>query len=265
MDYYAHKKTMSEAAKAHHLTVSKECEDQIRWSTEHTIVYGGVGRHPQIYPASLTPSVFYLDADTVRAAALASQKFAGKKIAVLDFASYQNPGGKYMEGSSAQEEMLCHASTLYECLEAQKNYYDWNRQHKNRALYTDRALYVPSVLFNFRDYRFKADVIACAAPNRTVYMRYFSSEPNADMKNTNALRSRIAFIKAIAEENHVDVFISGAFGCGVFGQDQDEVAREFYNAFHTSSVSTVIFAAPAGINAKNAEAFRKVFGRPRTL
>ena len=34
------------------------------------------------------------------------------KIAVLNFASYKNPGGKFLIGSSSQEESLCHDSFL---------------------------------------------------------------------------------------------------------------------------------------------------------
>lgn len=69
------------------------------------------------------------------------------KTAVLNFASYKNPGGKFMEGSSAQEECLCHASTLYNVLKQFPVYYQWNRVHNNRALYTNRALYSEDVIF----------------------------------------------------------------------------------------------------------------------
>ena len=41
-----------------------------------------------------------------------------ESICALNFASYKNPGGKFMDGSSAQEECLCHESILYEVLSA---------------------------------------------------------------------------------------------------------------------------------------------------
>lgn len=35
-----------------------------------------------------------------------------QKMAVLNFASYKNPGGMFIKGSKAQEECLCHESFL---------------------------------------------------------------------------------------------------------------------------------------------------------
>ena len=56
------------------------------------------------------PEVRFLNTDSVSAIFAC----AGEgKTAVLNFASYKNAGGKFIEGSSAQEECLCHESFLY--------------------------------------------------------------------------------------------------------------------------------------------------------
>ena len=41
-------------------------------------------------------------------------------IVALNFASYKNPGGQFINGSMAQEESLCHASMLYPVLNSSK-------------------------------------------------------------------------------------------------------------------------------------------------
>ena len=53
---------------------------------------------------------------TLEAAKRLSEKYSGKRIAVLNFASATNPGGGVARGSSAQEESFCRCSTLYPCL-----------------------------------------------------------------------------------------------------------------------------------------------------
>lgn len=70
------------------------------------------------------------------------------------------------------------------------------------------------------------------------------------------MRSRIKFVLDIAKENQVDLLILGAYGCGVFGQDAEEVAeifREYLNTTH-KCFEKVIFAIPKGRD-KNFDAF----------
>jgi uncharacterized protein (TIGR02452 family) len=87
-------------------------------------------------------------------------------MAVLDFASYVNPGGGYDRGAWAQEEALCAESTLFNILRTQKAWYGQNRSRNlNCELYRNRALVVPKVRFERDDYHSYADIIVAAAPN----------------------------------------------------------------------------------------------------
>lgn len=171
-----------------------------------------------------------------------------KKIAVLNFASFKHPGGMFLEGSSAQEESLCHESNLYNILSSFKNTYYYNNSlYTYKNLYCDKALYSPNVVFERDDYRFLCDVITCAAPNKRAGQQY---NHVTDEENSNALRNRIKFVLDIAEAEKVDVLILGAFGAGVFGQDPSEVAETFihYLKANNYSFKYVIFAVPTKSN-----------------
>lgn len=182
-----------------------------------------------------------------------------EKTAVLNFASYKNPGGMFLNGSRAQEECLCHASYLYNVLrQFEGSFYAWNRQHKNRALYLDRALYTPWVLFEQDGASVCCNVITCAAPNKSVAQKY---QNVSDAENTSVLRQRIQFVLDIAEHNYVDTLILGVYGCGVFGQDASEVAGIFKECLSSTHrcFKKVVFAIPEGRDG-NLQAFRSVFG-----
>jgi uncharacterized protein (TIGR02452 family) len=172
----------------------------------------------------------------------------GKKVAALNFASYKEPGGKFLEGSTAQEESLCHTSFLYNVLREHQDYYDENRKNLNRGLYTNAAIYSPDVGFT-KDSGFNwasADIITCAAPN------WGTAEKNGVNHDENllALTSRCLFVLDIALANKVDTLILGAYGCGVFKQDPVEVCNTFLELLDRfgKTFDTVVFAIPASGN-----------------
>ena len=173
------------------------------------------------------------------------------KVTALNFASYRNPGGKFIDGSNAQEECLCHESNLYNILRNFTSYYKENNSKPNKNLYTDRALYSPNVVFNRGDRIVKADVITCASPNWTAARKWNVSQ----VENTLVLAQRIQFIKDIAELEAVDVLILGAWGCGVFGQNPRTVARLFDFIFRESEIKNIVYAVPGGLNSDNFKAF----------
>ncbi len=191
--------------------------------------------------------------------AYAATRKPQERMAVLNFASYKNPGGRFMDGSMAQEEALCHASYLYNVLGRFRNsYYNWNEQHKNRALYTDRALYSPGIRF-FRNEEESAvcDVLTCACPNKTAAQKY---QNISDKENALALASRIRFLIQVAVAEHVDTLILGAYGCGVFGQDPKEVAFWFNSCLKDFKFGKVVFAIPnTGAGARNYWPFIEAF------
>ena len=177
--------------------------------------------------------------------------------AVLNFASYNNPGGNFINGSKAQEECLCHESYLYNVLKGRIGYYKINHKNKNRSLYTDRALYSPNVRFTKECKDVFCDVITCAAPNKTAAQKYYDV---SDEENSEVLKERIEFVLKIAQDNGVDNLILGAYGCGVFGQDPLEVAKIFkeFLSGKYKCFNKVIFAIPNKLEV-NYRCFQRIF------
>ena len=177
--------------------------------------------------------------------------------AVLNFASYNNPGGNFINGSKTQEECLCHESYLYNVLKGRIGYYKINHKNKNKCLYTDRALYSPNVRFTKECKDVFCDVITCAAPNKTAAQKYYNV---SDEENSKVLKERIEFVLKIAQDNRVDNLILGAYGCGVFGQDPLEVAKIFkeFLSGKYKCFNKVIFAIPNKLEV-NYRCFQRIF------
>lgn len=182
-------------------------------------------------------------------------RYSKDKTAVLNFASYKYPGGGFITGMMAQEEALCHSSTLYNVISTFTDYYEWNQNNKNKGLYKDRGIYSPNIIF---DDNVKCNVITVAAPNKTLLVRYNAFTED---DNRKALYSRIRLVLNIAKENNIETLILGAYGCGVFKQNPTEVATCFKELLNSSEFKncfrTVVFAIPNSKN-NNYNSFKKV-------
>ena len=244
------KEIRREKAIAHTDRVSRKYRKEIADSIRETVIYGGPDGMPQGVPRTEPQERQIVFANTDTVSALLSHHEG--RTAVLNFASYKNPGGGFMNGSMAQEEALCHESTLYNVLSTFGDYYSWNKAYNNHSLYEDRMLYSPGIVFERGENAVKADVITCAAPNASAY-----SGRRED--NKNVLMARAGFIKAAAEAHGVDTIILGAYGCGVFGQDPREVAAAFLGVFADTSIKKVVYAVPG--TDENARVFREFFSK----
>ena len=174
-----------------------------------------------------------------------------ENLGVLNFASARNPGGGWLTGAKAQEESLCLCSALYASLmtEEAQQYYTENFKH-TLPDYTDNMVYSPKVPF-FKDGDYKnveyvlADVLTCPAINRgailkRVDMRKGIKESDLDMKN------RMFKILLEFKERGCKTLILGAFGCGVFDNDPDVVAKNWVELINLevfeNSFDKIVFA-----------------------
>ena len=259
--YWADKDQKKEQARIHTAKMEQFFKKEIEECVKKTKVYddaevykcnkGFLNNQELITESYKKPGIIIEDIDSVSAIL----KYAKEKTTVLNFASYKEPGGMFLQGSTAQEECLCHQSFLYNVLSKKQNYYEYNKKSLNKALYTNRALYSPDVIFGKGNKIVKCDVITCAAPNFSTASKY-QSVSRAD--NNLVLKSRIDFVLAIAALNQVSTLILGAYGCGVFGQNPVDVASIFKDKINQYPFELVIFAIPKSANG-NLDAFNLVF------
>jgi uncharacterized protein (TIGR02452 family) len=244
-NYFSHKQENKIKAKEHTRLMELEFSEEIDSSISRSVVYGPKmpelpeakdGNGPNFHLVSGFHQDYIHKAD-----------LSDEIVCVHNFSSYKNPGGMFINGSSAQEESLCHASTLYNVLSHMNEFYEWNVEHKNKGLYTDRAIYSPDIIFRFEEdtniVSVNVDVLTCAAPNASLMRKYgaFTKE-----ENDAALEHRVSFISRILDMQNVHTFITGAWGCGVFAQNPENVAILLHMYLQRTNIKDVYFVIPKG-------------------
>ena len=257
--YWRNKEQRAQVAKEHTEYMEQEFHDEIIDCIEESSVYSYCDSpFSNFNNRKKEAEIILIDKDSASAIFDYPSDMNNKSM-VLNFASYKNPGGMFIQGSSAQEESLCHESYLYNVLkEFDGSFYAYNRQNKNKALYTNRAIYSEYIRF-MRDTDVFCDVLTCAAPNKTAAQKYCNV---TDRLNYSTLKERIRFVITVAALNKPDTLILGAYGCGVFGQNPFEVAKIFKDIFdeYPRMFDRIVFAIP-NRNSKNYEAFEAVFNK----
>lgn len=201
-----------------------------------------------------------------------------KKIAILNFANWTNPGGGVTGGAKEQEESICRSSTLYENLLADnvQEFYKLHlnvKKNYNSCEYNDDIIYTPNVLilkddsnstdiknidlnneFNKKNI---VSVITCAAPNN-------SNKNFTDNNIYNIHISRASRIIQIALNDNVDIIILGAFGCGAFENNPVFVSKAYKEILVDDNIKNcfekVIFAIP-NKNSRNYKEFLNTFDK----
>ena len=252
--YYPNKEERAKLAQNHTKEMEDLYKDEIEDCIDETLAYNA---NSKFIEKRLNNKQIIIVDEIDSVGAVFKYVNINEITAVLNFASYNNPGGNFINGSKAQEECLCHESYLYNVLKGRIGYYKINHKNKNRSLYTDRALYSPNVRFTKECKDVFCDVITCAAPNKTAAQKYYNV---SDEENSEVLKERIEFVLKIAQDNGVDNLILGAYGCGVFGQDPLEVAKIFkeFLSGKYKCFNKVIFAIPNKLEV-NYRCFQRIF------
>lgn len=246
------------AAEQHTADVAARLVKDIARSLEGVTRYEGMPSVEVTEPC--VPDVTVVPLDSVAAILENGRGYAQFcDLAVLDFASFVNPGGGYIRGGLAQEEALCTESYLYNVLNEQRDWYGENRRRNiNCELYRERALVVPVVRFERGKMHAYADVVVAAAPNaKRARADYHVSEEAL----AASMRDRIRFVLAIIDALGREKAVLGAYGCGSFGWDAEQVAEMFREELASGEhgVKQVIFAIPRTRYDENLPKFEHAF------
>ncbi len=165
---------------------------------------------------------------------------SGLKPPALNFANGIHPGGGFLGGARAQEEVLCRSSALYQTLVEDPMYEA--HQQRPRPDSTDWAIYSPDVPVFRKDYGTALEqywllsFLTCAAPFAPAI-----GQPEAG----DLLQHRIHRILAIAQSYGYAALVLGAWGCGAFSNDPHRTAVDFRQALENDfkgAFSDIVFA-----------------------
>ena len=165
---------------------------------------------------------------------------SGLRPLALNFANGIHPGGGFLGGAKAQEEVLCRCSALYQTLVNDPMY----EAHKERPRpdSTDWSIYSPDVPVFRKDDGTALDqpwllsFITCAAP---------VASKIGQPESGDLLQKRIHRVLAIAKAFGYSTLVLGAWGCGAFGNDPRRTAIDFRSALEnefSGAFSDIIFA-----------------------
>lgn len=193
----------------------------------------------------------YIEVECVQSTTIDAAIAEEGKCCILNFASYKTPGGGALKGWSSQEESLCYSSNLYSQLELMKGiFYDKHiREGMNNGLYSSEAIYSENIsIIKNSKLRFirpkTVNVITMAAPYAKTVRRY---SPWLIPKIYQTLCSRCRRVLEIAASQGQETLILGAFGCGVFGNNIDDLIGIWYMLLSEPIgfyFKKVIFAVP---------------------
>ncbi len=172
----------------------------------------------------------------------ASRRLAdvGHAPVALNFANGLYPGGGFLSGARAQEEVLCRSSALFHTIVDDEMYV--SHRNRSRPDSTDWTIYSPDVpVFRMDDgteieQPWRLSFATCAAP----YAPSIGQPESGDL-----LRGRIRRVLSIARAYGHGTVVLGAWGCGAFHNDVHRTAVDFRHVLESEfhgSFGDVVFA-----------------------
>lgn len=217
-------------------------------ATAATVTYGPTDELPQQSsqpsPQAVTMTVQVRNTTTLAGVRLLQAQ--GCDPAALNFASATHPGGGFLSGARAQEEYLARSSGLWACLRDNPMY----AFHHERLdpFYSHYVIYSPGVPV-FRDDRgalletpYPCAILTSPAVHAARVQKYM---PQRLGEIGPVMFERILKVLAVAERHGHRSLVLGAWGCGAFGNDGDQIAglfRQALEAQYRGAFDHVLFA-----------------------
>ena len=150
---------------------------------------------------------------------------AGANPVALNFANGVEPGGGFLLGARAQEEVLCRSSALYQTLVGDLMYAEHRKRNDQAS--SDWAIYSPAVpVFRADDGSVLERFWLLSFNTFAAPYAYSVGQPEAG----DLLQRRIHRVLEIARAYGHTTLVLGAWGCGAFGNDPNRTAKDFRDA-----------------------------------
>jgi uncharacterized protein (TIGR02452 family) len=149
------------------------------------------------------------------------------KVAILNFASGLKPGGGFLKGSGAQEETICRASGFFPIIFYQDELFNYHHQVEN--YFSDALLFAPEVPFIFKSEIERADPFFICSIISSAAVCYKKLDQNNETKKKakEIMKERIRKIIYLAIEQDIEILALGAFGCGNYLNDAQDITTNF--------------------------------------
>ena len=212
-----------------------ELADEIQTSVQGARLFtpdelSEIARH-DVEGSSFETTITVSNETTLNAARRLAKDLGDDLVLALNFASGKHPGGGFLRGSEAQEESIARASALYPTLNAHFEYYEINRAHPTE-FYTDHMIYSPAVPV-FRDDSaaflrepYKLSILTAPAVKAGEITKH---QPQLVSEISGTMQRRIGYVLHVAHLLGYKDLVLGAWGCGVFRNDPNEIAAHFAN------------------------------------
>lgn len=189
----------------------------------------------------------FVNEDTFNAA-----KKLGEDCAVLNMASFKNPGGGVVWGSHAQEECLCRRSNLYGVLKSFKY-----------PLPIQSCIFTPDITV-FKDDEYNdCEPYKCSVLTSAMLKNPELVDGKFTVRDRECVRKKIQMLLATALHFEKRKIVLGAWGCGAYKCPPEEVAKLFKECLEDPKFKNqfehIVFAIFCGKDINNLTVFRKVF------